>query len=57
MSALILALAGGALIGACARELDARRSQTARARLTLTLGIVGALVCAYALAFGSWGVW
>lgn len=57
MSALILALAGGALIGMCARELDGRRSQVARARLTLTLGIVGALGITLALAFNSWVVW
>ncbi len=54
MSALILALAGGALIGACARTLDARRSQVARARLTLTCALAGILVCALALHFG-WG--
>lgn len=53
MSALILALAGGALIGMCARELDGRRSQRARARLTLTFGIVGALACACMLGWGD----
>ena len=54
MSALILALAGGALIGACARALDTRRSQIARARLTLTIAFVGVGVCALALHLG-WG--
>lgn len=54
-SALILALAGGALIGACARALDARRSQVARARLTLTCAFVGVLVLASAHALGRGG--
>ena len=52
--ALILALAGGSLIGACARTLDARRSKVARARLTLTCALVGVVALASALALG-WG--
>lgn len=54
LGSLVLALAGGALVGACTHALDGRRSQTARARLTLTLGIVGALAIVSALALG-WG--
>lgn len=54
MSALILTLAGGALIGACARTLDGRRSRVARARLTLTCAFAGVVACA--LVFFVWGV-
>lgn len=51
---VLLALAGGALIGMCAHELDGRHSQVARARLTLTLGIASALGITLALHLG-WG--
>ena len=54
-SALILALTGGALIGACARALDARRSQVARARLTLTCAFIGVVALASALVLGRGG--